>query len=86
MRMMELIRSLREKQQVSQQNSIIEQAHNAICLDDFDDRIFIAYNGAPLIPVEESWTQKEILKKLEDTRNSFIKYRQNQSKLKTAML
>lgn len=77
---MEFIRSLREKQQVSQQNSIIEQAHSSICLEDFDDMIYIAYNGAPLIPVESNWTQKEILKKLEETRNSFIKYKQKQIK------
>lgn len=76
--MMEFIRTIREKQQVSQHKSIIEQAHNSVCLDDFDNEMYIAYNGVPLIPIESTWTPKEILKKLEDTRNSFIKYKQNQ--------
>lgn len=76
---MEWIRTLREKQQTSKQNSINEQAHNCICLDDFDDKIYIAYNGAPLIPVEDKWTQKEILAKLEETRKSYINYRMKQS-------
>lgn len=75
---MELIRTLREKQQTSKQNSINEQAHNTICLDDFDGKIYIAYNGTPLIPVEDNWTQKEILEKLKETRNGFINYKMKQ--------
>jgi ribosomal protein S19 len=73
--MMEFIRTFREKQQTSKEKNIAEEAQSSICLDDFAGKIFIAYNGAPLIPVEESWTQKEILKKLEDTRASYISYR-----------
>ena len=75
---MEFIRTIREKQQTSRQNSILEQAHSCICLDDFDNKIYIAYNGTPLIPVEESWTQKEILAKLNETRNGYISYRMKQ--------
>lgn len=77
-RIMEFIRTIREKQQTSRQKSVNEQAHSAICLDDFDGKIYIAYNGTPLIPVEESWTQKEILKKLEDTRSRYINYKMKQ--------
>jgi hypothetical protein len=76
--MMEWIRTIREKQQSSKQKDISEQAHMSICLDDFDGKIFIAYNGAPLIPVEEKWTQKEILAKLDETRNSYINYKLKQ--------
>lgn len=75
---MEFIRTLREKQRTSRQNDIIQEAHDSICLDDFDGKIFIAYNGTPLIPVEEKWTQKEILAKLEDTRNGYINYKTKQ--------
>lgn len=76
--MMEWIRTIREKQQSSRQKDINQQAHMIICLDDFDGKIFIAYNGAPLIPVEEGWTQKEILAKLDETRNSYINYKLKQ--------
>lgn len=72
---MEFIRTLREKQHISRQNDINDQAHSLIGLDDFDGRIFIAYNGTPLIPIDEKWTQKEILSKLEETRNSYINYK-----------
>lgn len=73
--MMEFIRTFREKQQTARQNSISEQAYDAICLSDFDNKIYIAYNGAPLVPIEESWTPKEILKKLEETRSNYIEYK-----------
>lgn len=83
---MEFIRTLREKQKTSRQNDIIQEAHNIICLDDFDGKIFISYNGTPLIPIEESWTQKEILVKLENTRKGYINYKTKQlNQIKTAI-
>lgn len=71
---MELIRTLREKHITSQQQGINDQAHKVICLDDFDNKVYISYNGAPLIPIEDTWTQKDIIKKLNETRNSYINY------------
>ena len=81
---MEWIKTFREKQQSSKQNNITQQAHESICLDDFDGKIYIAYNGTPMIPVEDKWTQKEILNKLEETRNGYINYRMKQSSLPRA--
>lgn len=72
------IKTFREKQQTSKQNNITMQAHDCICLDDFDDKIYIAYNGTPLIPVDDAWTQKEILAKLEETRKGYINYKMQQ--------
>ena len=72
---MEFIRTLSEKQHISRQNDISDQAHSLICLDDFEGRIFITYNGTPLIPLDEKLTQKEILAKLEEMRNSYINYK-----------
>lgn len=57
------------------------QAHDSICLDDFAGKIYIAYNGTPMIAVDEKWTQKEILAKLEETRQGFINYRMKQLSL-----
>lgn len=84
---MEFIRTLREKQMTSRQKSINEEARCCICLDDFDNKIYIAYNGAPLIKVEDTWTQKEILSKLEETRSSYINYKmkQGQSSIAAAL-
>lgn len=75
---MEFIRTFREKQQTSRQNTILAEAHDVICLADFDDKIYIAYNGTPLVPIESTWTQKEILAKLDETHQSFINYKMKQ--------
>ncbi len=81
---MEWIKTFREKQQSSKQNNITQQAHESICLNDFDGKIYIAYNGTPMIPVEDKWTQKEIINKLEETRNGYINFRMKQSSLPRA--
>lgn len=84
---MEFIRTIREKRKTSREKNISDMAHSVICLDDFDGNIYISYNGAPLIPVESTWTQKEILAKLEQTRNSFIAYKKKQAEsMNTACL
>lgn len=75
---MEWLRTFREKQQTSKQTNITLEAHECISLDDFDGKIYIAYNGTPMIPVEDNWTQKEILNKLNETRKGYINYKMKQ--------
>lgn len=75
---MELIRSFKERQASSRQKDIMSQAQRDVYLDDFDDKIFITFNDVPFIPIEDSWTQKEILEKLKETRDSYIKYKMKQ--------
>lgn len=77
---MEFIRTIKKRHQIACERTINEEASNTIYLDDFDDKIYISYNGAPLIPIDEKGTPKEILKKLEDTRDSYINYRRKQAK------
>lgn len=62
----------------ARQNSIAEEASNNIFLSDFDGKIYIAFRGAPMIPIEDTWTPKEILKKLKDTRTNYMEYRNKQ--------
>ena len=47
---MEFIRTLREKQQTSRQNTIHAEAHDVICLADFDEKIYIAPMNGYLWP------------------------------------
>lgn len=83
---MEWIRTFREKQQTSKQNNITQQAHEMICLDDFEGKLYIAYHGTPLVPIDESLSQKEILVKLEEVRRSYINHEMMQlSRSKAAM-
>lgn len=78
---MELIRTLREKSQTKRQEQIERMAEETITIQDFDDNLFIAYNGTPLAPIEPSWTTKEIVQQLSIFRNNFIN-----SKMKEAGL
>lgn len=83
---MELIKTFREKQQTSKQNNITQQAHDLICLDDFDNKLYIAFHGTPLVPIDENLSQKEILTKLEEVRRSYINHEMRQlSMSKVAM-
>ena len=69
---MELIRTLRERSQTKRQEFATRQAECLITLSDFADSLFIAYQGTPLIPIEESWTSKEILQELSKIRQNYI--------------
>lgn len=68
---MELIKTLRAKRENSKQKDIRKLAEDRITLDDFDDKVYIAYNGVPFVPVEESWTTNQIISKLKELRENF---------------
>lgn len=72
---MEFIRSLREKQQTARQNDIALQAEARIRISDFDDSLFIAFDGTPLLPIDKDWTTKEIIQQLSIVRNNYINSR-----------
>ena len=69
---MEFIRTIRERQQTKRQAEIHEQAESLITLQDFDDSLYIAFNGTPLAPIDPSWTTKEIIQQLSVFRNNYI--------------
>jgi hypothetical protein len=72
---MEFIRTLREKHQTKRQAEIELKAEELITLADFNDSIYIAYNGTPLAPIDPSWTTKEIVQQLSIFRKNFINSR-----------
>jgi hypothetical protein len=69
---MELIRTLREKSQTRRQEEIHHQAEETITLSDFDNSLYIAYAGTPLVPIKEEWTSKEIMEELDKLRQNYI--------------
>ena len=69
---MELIRTLRKKYHNTRQNDVMKQAERYITLGDFADSLFIEYNGIPLIPIEASWTTKEIIEQLSMLRQNYV--------------
>ena len=70
---MELIRSIKEKNQIQRCKEIQKLAEMLITVSDFADELYIAYNGVPLVPIEATWTSKEILEELNLVRQNFIK-------------
>ena len=69
---MELIRTLREKSQTKREEDIRRMSEEVITLADFDSSLYIAFQGTPLVPIEESWTSKEIFEELSKVRQNFI--------------
>ena len=69
---MEFIRTLKERHQTARQAEIHRQAEELITIQDFDSSLFIAYNGTPLAPIDESWTTKEIVQQLSIFRHNYI--------------
>lgn len=75
---MEFIRTIREKQQTARQESILKEAEQVITLSDFNSTLFIAYNGTPLIQVEDNWTPKDIVQKLSVIRQNYVNAKSKQ--------
>ena len=69
---MELIRTLREKSQTRRQEEIHHQAEETITLSDFNNSLYIAYAGTPLVPIKDEWTSKEIIEELDKLRQNYI--------------
>lgn len=69
---MEFIRTIKEKSQTKRQEEIERMAEDIITIRDFDNSLFIAYNGTPLAPIEPSWTTKEIVQQLSIFRSNYI--------------
>ena len=75
---MEFIRTIKEKSQTKKQEAIAKLAESLITIQDFDNSLFIAYDGTPLAPIEASWTTKEIVQQLSIFRHNFINSRMKQ--------
>lgn len=78
---MELIKAIKEKSHMRKESDIRQQAKYLITVADFDSSLYIAYADTPLIPIEESWTSKEILQELSKIRQNYVN-----SKLKEPQL
>ena len=70
---MEFTRTLRNKQVTKHQDDLLKEAENKICIDDFDSNLYIAYEGTPLIPIEEDWLPQDIIAELSKLRQNYVK-------------
>ena len=70
---MEFTRTIRDRQITKHQDDLVKEAERKICIDDFDSNIYIAYDGTPLIPIEEDWLPQDIIAELSKLRQSYVK-------------
>ena len=47
-------------------------ASEYITLSDFNGKLYVAFQGNPLVVIDESWTASDVLKKLQEIRNNYI--------------
>ena len=69
---MDLIRTIRERQQTKREDDIHRLSEELITLADFDSTLYIAYQGTPLIPLEASCTSEQIVQELAKVRRNFV--------------
>ena len=82
---MEFFKSLREKSQIRKEEDIQRQAEILIRVSDFDEGLYISYNGIPLVPIDKDWATKEIIEELSILRTNYIKSRMKESSRVTAV-
>lgn len=82
---MEFIRTLREKSQNRKEETIQLEAERRIRLSDFDNTLFIAYDGTPLVAIEKNWATDKIVEELAAVRQNYINSRLKESTLKVSM-
>ena len=78
---MELIRTIREKSQTKREETIQKMSEELITLSDFDSSLYIAYQGTPLVPINENWTSKQIVEELAKLRQNYINAKMKESGL-----
>ena len=81
--MVEFIKNLKEKQKIKRKLEITQQAEDTICLSDCNNQVYIAYNGTPLVVVEDSWKSQEIIQELHKLRDNFISARLKEYKIES---
>ena len=82
---MEFFKSLREKSQIRKEEDIQRQSEILIRVSDFDEGLYISYNGIPLVPIDKGWATKEIIEELSILRNNYIKSKMKESNRVTAV-
>ena len=70
---MEFSRTIKDRQVTKHQDDLMRQAEDKIYVSDFDNNLFIAYEGTPLIPIQEDWLPQDIIAELSKLRENYVK-------------
>ena len=63
----------------------MSQSRRRIEVSDFEDKLYIAYDGTPVFPIEENWTTKEIMGRLYELRANYIKAKMSETRPSVAV-
>jgi hypothetical protein len=60
---------------------MLQESRMAIRVKDFENELYIAVDGVPLLPIPNDWTAAQILEKLGNLRDGYMNYsaKNNQS-------
>ena len=60
---------------------MLQESRMAIRVKDFENELYIAIDGVPLLPIPNDWTASQILEKLGSLREGYMNYstKNNQS-------
>jgi hypothetical protein len=78
---MELIRNIKLKRLSMKQKSMFQESRMAVRVKDFENELYIAIDGLPLLPIPNDWTASQILERLNNLREGYVNYltKNNQS-------
>ena len=74
---MEFLNNWKEKSHQRREEEVKVMANEFITLADFENKLYVAFQGNPLIVIDENLSASDILKKLQEIRNNYINSKLN---------
>ena len=72
---MDFINTLKERHRASRKAELEKAADEVIAVTDFDDQLYIGFEGIPLVLIDDNWTIKDILETLSNYRRTYVQSR-----------
>ena len=76
---MKLFSNFFKNRQEAKERELTRQARQRIGVQDFEDELYIAYDGTPIFPIDKDWTPEQIIKRLQTFRSNYVKGRKSES-------
>lgn len=82
---MEIFARIKARRKKQKEREVTSQSRRRIEVSDFEDKLYIAYDGTPVFPIEENWTTKEIMGRLYELRANYIKAKMSETRPSVAV-
>ena len=82
---MEIFATIKARRKKAKEKEVKSQSRRRIEVSDFEDKLYIAYDGTPVFPIEENWTTKEIMQRLYELRANYIKAKMSETRPSVAV-